>query len=203
MEIEEAICGRRSIRKFTDKAVDRALLEKIISVSLWAPSGGNSQPWKIFVATGEKRDEIAKIAAEATSHPYRKAMEEELAGNEEIIKSVTRFFSDLGGAPAVILVFIPYRPIPHLGSSFNMRRWDIDRIVDFQSCAALMQNLCLTAHVNGLGTCWMTAPKWVEEKFLSYLGLQDLELAAITPIGYPAAVPRKPMRKPNQIIWLE
>ena len=203
MDIEEAICERRSIRKFSDAVVDRPLIEKIISASLWAPSGGNAQPWKIVIATGKTRNEIAKIVAGATSRPYRQVMEEELAGKGEIINSVTRFYSDLGGAPVVILVFVPRRPVPHLESSFDRQRWDIGRIVDFQGSAALMQNLCLTAHGLGLGTCWMTSPKWVEEKILSYLYLKDLELAALTPIGYPAEKPRKPKRKPKQVIWLE
>ena len=84
-----------------------------------------------------------------------------------------------------------------------MKRWDIGRIVDFQSSAALMQNLCLTAHVYGLGTCWLTGPKWVEDQIMDYLGLKDMELVAVTPIGYPDEIPRIPKRNADPVIWLE
>ncbi len=204
MDIEEVITGRRSIRKFSDRVVDRELLEKIIAVSLWAPSGGNTQPWRIVMSIGKARDDIAKLIAEATNNRRnRKALEEELAGKDEIIKAITRFFENVGGAPVIALIFIPHRHVPNPRSSFDMKRWDIGRIVDFQSSAALMQNLCLTAHVYGLGTCWLTGPKWVEDQIMDYLGLKDMELVAVTPIGYPDEIPRIPKRNADPVIWLE
>ena len=61
MELWEAIKGRRSIRSFLDKPVERALLERLIEAALWAPSGGNAQTW-IFIVVDEK-DRIENIRA--------------------------------------------------------------------------------------------------------------------------------------------
>lgn len=52
MELWDAIKGRRSVRSFVDKPVQRALLERLIEAAIWAPSGGNAQTWR-FVAVSD------------------------------------------------------------------------------------------------------------------------------------------------------
>jgi nitroreductase len=49
MDVFEAIEGRRSIRKYKPKPVERQLTEKLLNAACWAPSGGNIQPWKFIV----------------------------------------------------------------------------------------------------------------------------------------------------------
>lgn len=50
--VEDAIRSRRSVRAFLPREVDRASLEKILSVASFAPSGSNIQPWGVHVLTG-------------------------------------------------------------------------------------------------------------------------------------------------------
>ncbi len=40
---------RRTTRKFEETPVEREKLETIIDAGLWAPSGGNKQPWHFTV----------------------------------------------------------------------------------------------------------------------------------------------------------
>jgi len=54
MQLEEAIKNRRSIRKFTDKKIEKELLDKIISAGQHAPSHCNTQGWKFIVIDDEK-----------------------------------------------------------------------------------------------------------------------------------------------------
>ena len=61
MELWEAIKGRRSVRSFVNKPVERALLERLIEAAVWAPTGGNAQTW-IFIVVNEK-SRIEKIRA--------------------------------------------------------------------------------------------------------------------------------------------
>ena len=61
MELWDAIKGRRSVRSFVDKPVERALLERLIEAAVWAPTGGNAQTW-IFIVVNEK-SRIEKIRA--------------------------------------------------------------------------------------------------------------------------------------------
>jgi len=53
MNVSEAVTARRSIRRFKDKPVDDALVRSLLEKSSRAPSGGNVQPWRIFVIQSE------------------------------------------------------------------------------------------------------------------------------------------------------
>jgi nitroreductase len=60
METREAIQKRQSIRKFTDKKIDESTLKEIIEDANRTASWANSQPWKVYIATGDKLAEIRK-----------------------------------------------------------------------------------------------------------------------------------------------
>jgi len=51
MELWEAINGRRSVRAFNDRPVERNVLERLLEAAIWAPSGGNAQTWQFVVVT--------------------------------------------------------------------------------------------------------------------------------------------------------
>jgi nitroreductase len=56
MKVSEAVAARRSIRAFTDEAIEPALIESLLERSARTPSGGNLQPWRIRVVMGSARD---------------------------------------------------------------------------------------------------------------------------------------------------
>lgn len=58
--VDAAITSRRSIRAFLDKPVAREDIEKILEVASRAPSGTNTQPWKVYVLTGQARIELSE-----------------------------------------------------------------------------------------------------------------------------------------------
>ncbi len=49
MKVSDAIFSRSSVRAFTKKPVDSLLIKSLLEQSSRAPSGGNLQPWKIYV----------------------------------------------------------------------------------------------------------------------------------------------------------
>jgi nitroreductase len=53
MNVSDAVAARRSIRAFLDKPVSNELIEQLLSKASRAPSGGNLQPWRVFVITAE------------------------------------------------------------------------------------------------------------------------------------------------------
>lgn len=53
MEVSKAVSERKSIRAFTKKKVPNQLIEELLRKSSRSPSGGNLQPWKIFVVNNE------------------------------------------------------------------------------------------------------------------------------------------------------
>jgi phosphotransacetylase len=63
----EAIETRRSVRGYVDKPVPREVVERLLSAASRAPSGNNSQPWRVHVLTGAGRQQLtdAIMAARA------------------------------------------------------------------------------------------------------------------------------------------
>ena len=53
MNVSDAVNARRSIRAFLDKPVSNDLIEELLRKACRAPSGGNLQPWRVFVITAE------------------------------------------------------------------------------------------------------------------------------------------------------
>lgn len=60
MTYDEVVLGRRSIRGYLDKPVDRETIEDVIRLAMRAPSSYNTQPWHLHVVTGKPLDEIRK-----------------------------------------------------------------------------------------------------------------------------------------------
>ena len=62
--VSEAIKKRHSARAFLDKDVDIEIVKNIIEIAKQSPSGVNTQPWNIYVLSGDARN---KLVHEATS----------------------------------------------------------------------------------------------------------------------------------------
>ncbi len=53
MNVTDAVNSRTSIRAFLDQPVEASLVENLLTKAARAPSGGNLQPWRVFVITAE------------------------------------------------------------------------------------------------------------------------------------------------------
>lgn len=69
--VDAAITSRRSIRAFLDKPVERAEIERILEVAARAPSGTNTQPWKVYVLTGQAREALSDAILAVHNDPAR------------------------------------------------------------------------------------------------------------------------------------
>jgi nitroreductase len=58
--VEAAITSRRSIRAFLPTPVPRPTVERILAVASRAPSGTNTQPWHVYVLTGEPQQSLSR-----------------------------------------------------------------------------------------------------------------------------------------------
>lgn len=65
MDVLDAIAGRRSVRGFLPEPVPNETITRILEVSSRAPSGTNTQPWHVWVATGEARERVSKAVLAA------------------------------------------------------------------------------------------------------------------------------------------
>jgi nitroreductase len=58
VNVNEAVKKRKSARAFTEEPVDDAQLRGLLELAARAPSGGNVQPWRVYVVNGERRDDL-------------------------------------------------------------------------------------------------------------------------------------------------
>lgn len=70
----DMIFRRRSIRRYIDRPVDDADLERLLEAGMAAPSGRNLRPWHFVTVT-----ERARLDALAEAHPYGKMLHEATA----------------------------------------------------------------------------------------------------------------------------
>jgi len=67
--VDAAITSRRSIRAFIDRPVAREDVERILDVAARAPSGTNTQPWKVYVLTGQARGRLCDAIGRVNADP--------------------------------------------------------------------------------------------------------------------------------------
>lgn len=53
MDFTTLVQKRHSTRAFTDQVIPRSQLDQVIQDALTTPSWVNSQPWRVYVATGK------------------------------------------------------------------------------------------------------------------------------------------------------
>jgi nitroreductase len=70
--VEAAITSRRSVRAFLPTPVPRAQIEEILSVASRAPSGTNTQPWKVYVLTGAALRSLSQRLVAAYDDPVER-----------------------------------------------------------------------------------------------------------------------------------
>ncbi len=61
MEVFDVIKKRRSIRFYTDEAIDEDKLKKLVEAATWAPSAGNIHAWNIVIV--QRKGDIELIKA--------------------------------------------------------------------------------------------------------------------------------------------
>lgn len=67
--VDAAITSRRSIRAFLPTPVARVDIEQILQVSARAPSGTNTQPWKVYVLTGQAKTALSEAILAVHTDP--------------------------------------------------------------------------------------------------------------------------------------
>ena len=71
--VDAAIISRRSVRAFLPTPVPRQTIEQILAVASRAPSGTNTQPWKVSVLTGDAKTALSRKIMAAHDDPAERA----------------------------------------------------------------------------------------------------------------------------------
>lgn len=183
-EITELIKSRRTIypEQFSTRKVQQDQIEKILNNAIWAPTHGNTQPWRFQVFVDKGRERLSDFLASW----YMNNTPEESFNAQKFQKLQARpLLSSV--AIAIIMVRDPNEKIPELE--------------EIEAVACAVQNMYLTCAAYGLGGFWAT-PKAVYSRDMNTfleIGEKDKCLGLFY-IGYPAIEWPKSHRKPVEYI---
>ncbi len=168
MEVLECIETRRSVRKYTDRAVEKALVEKLVRAAQNAPTWKNSQTTRFTaVLDSEKRWQVRAALPDFNQNSTQNAPV------YLIVSAIThRSGYERDGSATT-----------PLGEGYT-----------FFDCGATVEALCLAAHDAGLATLIMGI--FDGGKLRSALKIPETEVPVVVlALGYPADVPQMPKRR--------
>ena len=71
--VEAAITTRRSLRAFLPTPVPEEVIRRMLEVAARAPSGTNTQPWKVYVLSGAAKVALSRQVTAAYDDPVERA----------------------------------------------------------------------------------------------------------------------------------
>ena len=183
VDFYEVVVKRRSIRKFKEEPVPEKLLNKVLEAGRWAPSAGNTQPWRfILVTDADVKKNIANVSTEFS----RKAWAEFSPEHARYLAARGGSWDKSGMAKIPVLVVVCYE-VPE-----RMREELI-----LGSAWAAIENMLLAATAEGLGSCIYTFYDMEEENMIKEIlhVPEKYRIAGMIQLGYSAAEPPVPLRK--------
>lgn len=179
-EINDLIKSRRTIypENYSTRKVHQEQIENILNNGQWAPTHGNTQPWKFIIFQEAARQRLADFLGET----YLKLTPKEDQKDHKLAKLITRPLQ----ASVVIAVC--------LNREENSK---ISEIEEIEAVACAIQNMHLTATAYGLGAFWSTPKLMYTEDFNTFLKLKSPQKClGLFYLGYPEAEWPKGHRRP-------
>ncbi len=206
-ELDEVVRERRSTRLFLrDKPVPRELLDEALSLAMRAPSNSNVQPWRVFIASGPRRDRLVEALLEAASaeFPVTTGLPENFFPLRQELGALV--YGSMGIA----------RHDAEARRVAQLRNWEFFRapvgavvcmhrdlgLVDSLGVGMFLQTLLLALTERGFGTCVQVSIAAYPDIVRTQLDIPDeLTVLCGLAIGYPdpafsgnsLAVPRNPV----------
>lgn len=185
----DIVSTTRSIRRLRPDPIDDAVLNRVLQAAIWAPSGGNRQPWRIVAV--KDRDTKARLG-EIYYTEWAKYVDRNMAmvanQPDHVIEQMrkglavgTRLAENLAEVPVVVIfVFDPSQVLP---TDANLGRVSV---VGGASLYPAVQNMLLAARAEGLGGVLTTLIATREADVKDLLDIPaDWGVFAMVPLGTP------------------
>ena len=192
--VAQAIDTRMSARAFTQQAVSREVITDILRLGSRAPSGTNTQPWKVYVLQGQSRDSLVdKVCAahdEVRAHPEKAAEYREAYDyypEKWVSPYIDRRRENGWSLYGLLGIGKADKDKMHLQHQRNYRFFDapvglmftLDTIMGRGSLldyGMFLQNIMLAARAHGLHTCPQAAWNGFANIILPHIGAGDDEM---------------------------
>jgi nitroreductase len=192
--VDAAMLSRFSNRAFLPKPVERELLQNLLQVASRAPSGTNTQPWKVYVLQGAKKDALVgsvvaahnAIAADpAKAQEYKE--EYDYYPEKWVSPYIDRRRECGFGLYGVLGLGKGDKAGMHAQHQQNFRffgapvglMFTMDKVMGRGSLVdygMFLQNIMLAARARGLHTCPQAAWNGFSKIILPHIGAADNEL---------------------------
>jgi nitroreductase len=179
-EITELIRFRRTIypEQFSQRKVHKEQIELILNNALWAPTHGNTQPWRFKVFMEDSRHRLSEFLGKTYTDITPLEKQSELKR------------SKLEQRPLLASAII----------AICMKRQETEKIAEIEEIEAVacaVQNMHLTCTAYGLGGFWSTPSLIYHEQMNVFLNLEPKDKCiGLFYIGYPAIDWPKGQRRP-------
>jgi coenzyme F420-0:L-glutamate ligase/coenzyme F420-1:gamma-L-glutamate ligase len=190
LDFYSVVYGRRSVRLFDQKQIERATLRKILETTTAAPSAHNAQPARFFVIPkGELRNTLIRRMADAYLEDLLSDRMEQSRAKEIVERSKII----LQKAPALVLAGLT---MEEMWTYPDDKRKSHEYIMAVQSTAASIQNLLLAAFCEGIASCWLCAPLFAGDIVVETLDIdRNIDPQAFVILGYSSKTIDMPSRK--------
>lgn len=186
--VDEAITSRMSVRAFLPRTVDKALVQHLLTQASRAPSGTNTQPWKVYVLQGASRDSLVdKVCAAHDALRANPALAEQYREEYDyyperwVSPYIDRRRENGWGLYGLLGIAKGEKDKMHAQHQRNFRFFDapvgliftMDRVMGRGSLldyGAFLQNLMLAARGQGLHTCPQAAWNGFASIILPHIG---------------------------------
>jgi len=213
--VEKVILERRSVRRYREEQVPEGAVRRILECGRFAPSAGNTQPWRFVVVRDRKMLEGMERAVRWRCRLFSFLLDWRYSPlgilarlNAHILVRLKR--NELAPAPFASITLIAqgklklFHGAPMVIFILEDRRGAGKPQVDVGVCG---QNMVLVAHSLGLGTCWVGfvellrySPYWKRRLGARY----PYRLAEAIAVGYPVGKPDGMVaRELQEIVWFE
>ena len=185
----ELMSTTRSIRRIKDTPIPSDVLQRVLQAAVWAPSGGNRQPWRMIVCTErDVKQRLSDIYVDEWASYVDFNMAQVKNAPEEIQQRVasglsvgTQLAASLADVPAVVI--FTFDPNMVYVTDNNLGRTPV---VGGGSLYPAVQNLLLAARAEGLGGVLTTLVAAREKDLRDLLGFPEgWGVYAMVPLGYP------------------
>lgn len=188
--VDAAITSRRSVRAFLPEPVPRRVIEEILRVASRAPSGTNTQPWKVYVLTGASKATLTQKIMAAYDDPAVAATHEEEYAyypREWVSPYIDRRRKIGWDLYGLLGIAKGDKAGMHAQHGRNYRFFDapvglmftIDRVMEQGSWldyGMFLQSIMIAARARGLDTCPQAAFTQFHRLILEHLGAPASEM---------------------------
>ncbi len=169
----DAIANRRSLglARLKPDAIDRAIIEKALEAANWAPSDGDTEPWRFTVFAGDSRKELGQVFADA----YKLEAEAEGRFKQESYNALLE-----RGEDAPLWISIGMTP------TLDGDEYRTSAEEEAMAVACAVQNMHLIFSAYGLVGMWHSKSQSVSPHTAKYLGIEaPSRLLGFFWCGYP------------------